>query len=288
VEERYGLEPARICMPADDLIARKTRVIKVRPGILPQEQNRRLHHIISEFQIQRSRIMPEELTDLLLDCVGELESAIYRRDISTVGHVLTALEEALQDELTYGEREKVIWESRKTMIRLSEANFHLDQRRKSFLAQKQNYLSQMAQLRREIEENEAVCAYLEPEDPRRSQLAELKASFTRLYQDCRNLDFTMTQDVKTSNANDNSIRKLDLSIAALKQPDVKDLTQVLKTAQEMLVDVETERLSEQREIEDLNDKINYTFRELAAMDELPNAAERYEAAVRELDQLMSN
>lgn len=280
----YQLEEPAICMPADDLIARRLRTLKVRPSMLPEREMNWLRRVIREYQSQRTRIMDETLKEQLSWCVTKLEEALNQKDVSTARHILLALEDAQKRELVYGEAEQVIWKSREKIIQLSEANFKLDRRRKDFLTQKNEYMSELRRLRQEIEQEEAAAAYLPESDPLRIQLAAKKASFTQLYDDCRNVDYAVAQDTKKSNQNDASIRKLYLSIAAFNRPDVEDLSQALSTAQEMVISVEAERMGEQQLVEDLNDKINYTFQELAAMEEYPNTADRYERVIRAMDQ----
>lgn len=281
---QYRVEPVSVCMPADDLIARKLRVLKVKPGQLPEREMTRLQQVIREFQVQRTRLADEALTDLLLECIAQLEEAIGRKDAGTARHILAGLKDALHRDLTFGEAEQVIWDTRKTIIRLSQANFELDERRKDFLARKKEYAVEMKRLREEIQREEPEAAYLSESDPRRIQLASKKERFTQLYHDCRNQDYALAQDTKQSNQNDAAIRQLYLSISAFHQPGVEDLSQVLQNAQQMLVSIESERMSQQREIEDINERINYTFKELAAMEDYPATADRYEATIRALDQ----
>lgn len=284
IGRQYEIRQPDICMPADDMTARRMRLLKVRPGLLPEREAAWLGRVIREFQSQRTRIMEAGLEEVLSQCIDQLEEALLRKDVSTVRHILMALEDTLKSDLTFGEAEQVIWKSRKTIIQLSKANFELDNRRKEFLAQKSEYMAELRRLREEIEREEPETAYLPESDPLRVRLASKKASFTQLYDDCRNLDYAAAQDTKKNNQNYASIRKLYLSISAFSQPDVENLSQALQNAQEMVVNIEAERMSEQQLIEDLNDKINYTFKELASMEEYPNTADRYEAVIRVMDQ----
>ena len=283
ISKQYQFQQPAICMPADDRIARRMRLLKVRPGLLPEREAAWLQRMVREFQSQRTRIMEAGLEEVLSQCIDQLEEALGLKDVSTVRHILMALEDTLKGDLTFGETAQVIWKSRKTIIQLSKANFELDNRRKEFLAQKCEYKAELRRLRQEIEQEEPETAYLPESDPLRVRLASKKASFTQLYDDCRNLDYAIAQDTKKSNQNDASIRKLYLSISTFNQPDVENLSQTLQNAQEMVVSIEAERMSEQQ-IEDLNDKINYTFTELASMEEYPNTADRYEAVIRAMDQ----